>query len=120
VQRAEPRRQRAGGFALVKVPYNAARTIAEEEFNRFYMRAVCRLALEEGVHDVEVYRARASRHPRPESEELIGKRLNAQALLDDLRERTGTDTLLRVPPGPNSGLSVRLPQAQAENLQVTR
>jgi hypothetical protein len=110
VQRAEPRRKRQGGFTLVKVPYTAARTIATEEFIRFYMRAVCRLALEEGLPEVVVYRARQARQPRPESEEMIGKRLSAQALLDDLRARTGAAPLLGVPPGPGSGLSVRLPE----------
>lgn len=110
MHRTEPRRKRSGGFALVKVPYTAARTIAREEFNRFYIRAVCRLALEEGIPEVLVYRARPARQPRPESEELIGKRLDAQALLDDLRAHTGMETALRLPPGPGSGLSVRLPE----------
>jgi hypothetical protein len=110
VQRADPRRKRAGGFTLVKVPFTAARTIAEEEFNRFYIRAVCRLAQEEGIPEVEVYRARPSRRPRPESEAMIGKRLSARDLLEDLRQRTGMDTVLRLPPAPNSGLSVRLPE----------
>jgi hypothetical protein len=110
VRPAEPRRRRQGGFALVKVPYTAARTIAQEEFNRFYIRAVCRLALDEGIPEVVVYRARAARQPRPESQEMIGRRLNAQALLDDLRAHTGMETLLRLPPGPGSGLSVRLPE----------
>jgi hypothetical protein len=115
VHPAEPRRRRQGGFALVKVPYTAARTIAQEEFNRYYIRAVCRLALEEGIPEVVVYRARRSRQPRPESEEMIGRRLSAQTLLDDLRGHTGMETLLRLPPGPGSGLSVRLPEpAEAE------
>jgi hypothetical protein len=112
VHRAEPRRQRKGsGFTLVQVPYTAARTIAREEFNRFYIRAVCRLALEEGISEVVVYRARQARQPRPESERMIGRRLDAQRLLDDLRAHTGMETLLRLPPGPGSGLSVRLPEA---------
>jgi hypothetical protein len=110
VQPAEPRRRRQGGFSLVKVPYTAARTIAREEFNRYYIRAVCRLALEEGVPEVVAYRARRARQPRPESEAMVGRRLNAQELLDDLRANTGGGTALGLPPGPGSGLSVRLPE----------
>jgi hypothetical protein len=116
---AEARRKRAGaGFTLAKVPCTAARTMAEEEFNRYYIRALCRLALEDGIPEVEVYRARASRRPRPESEAMIGKRLSAQGLLNDLRGRTGMDTALRLPPGPNSGLSVRLPEPAHEEISV--
>jgi hypothetical protein len=39
---------------------------------------------------------------------MIGRRLNAQALLGDLRKHVGVDTALGLPPGPNSGLSGRL------------
>jgi hypothetical protein len=59
-----PRRRRQGGFTLVTVPANAARTIAAEEFNRYYIRAVCRLALKWGISHLEVYRARAARNLR--------------------------------------------------------
>jgi hypothetical protein len=108
----EYRRKRTGGFSIVRVPVTAARIIAEEEINRFYVRAVCRLALEDGVGRVVVYRAREARQPRPESEEMIGKSLDARQLLDDLRRHAGTDPVLRMPPGPGSGLSVRLPAAE--------
>ena len=92
----------------VKVPSNAPQRLAEGEFNRFYIRGLCLRAIEEGIGQVVVYRARASSSPRQESEELIGSSLDAEALLNDLRENMGIDTAFGLPPGPNSGLSARL------------
>lgn len=95
-----------------RVPYTAADTLAESEFNHYYCRAVCRRSLDAGDGLVEVYRAKQVRDPRPHSEERIGTRIDAQRLLDDLRAHPGgIDTALGVPAGPNSGLSVRLPKA---------
>lgn len=90
-----------------KVPINAAETLAEGEFVRFYMRAVCIQALNVGTK-VCVYRAKSVRNPRAESEAKIGKVVDPTELLDDLRRNIGIDTSLGLPPGPNSGLCVRL------------
>jgi hypothetical protein len=92
-----------------RVPVNAPETLAEGEFNRFYARGLCRRAIEEGIEDVIVYRAKAVTSPRPESEAKIGTAVNAALLLEDLRVSTGVEPALGIPPGPNSGLSVRLP-----------
>lgn len=105
----ETRQLKDGRISVAKVPVTAPETFAEGEFNRFYLRAICRAAIEDGIGEVEVYRARHSEHPRPESETLVGKALPAATLLHDLRENTGVDTCLGLPPGPNSGLSARLP-----------
>lgn len=105
----ETRRTPSGGTTTAKVPATAAETLAEGEFNRYYIRGLCRRALEEGLGMVEVYRAKQVSRPRPESERLIGQQVDPQALLDDLRTNIGTDTALGLPAGPNSGLSVRLP-----------
>ena len=48
-------------------------------------------------------------NPRPESEAKIGKTIAPQSLLDDLRKNIGVEPALGLPPGPNSGLSVKLP-----------
>ncbi len=93
-----------------RVPHDAAQTLAEGEFNRFYLRGLCRSVLAFGGTEVEVYRARYSGSPRSESEAMIGMRLDAAELLADLREHPGVDTALRLPPGPNSGLSARHPR----------
>lgn len=91
-----------------KVPSNAAEMLAEGEFNRFYCRGVCLDVLTRDPEaEVEVYRAKPVSSPRPESQRVIGTRVKASALLDDLRVHQGVDTALGVPAGPNSGLSVK-------------
>jgi hypothetical protein len=109
---ATEQRRTKNGVTMVKVPYTAAETLAEGEFNRFYCRGLCRAVLEsDPVAELEVYRAKAVANPRPESERLIGKKVKAAALLADLRTSIGVDTALGIPAGPNSGLSVRIPKA---------
>lgn len=104
----EPRRTKTGGQTTAKLPQMAARMLAEHDFNLYYMRAVALRAIEEQRQVLEVYRARLSLEPRPESAELEGARLPAREVLDWLRGETrGAPTTL--PLGrPNSGLSVRL------------
>lgn len=101
-----------GGMARVRrVGANAADVLAVGEFNRFYCRAVCLVALEtDPAAEVEVCRLRLAVNPRPESEAKVGTRVSAAGLLTDLRWNVGLDTALGVPSGPASGLSVRLPR----------
>jgi hypothetical protein len=94
----------------VKVPYTAAQTLSEGEFNRYYIRALCLRALKE-ERELEVYRAKEVSDPRPESQRMIGLILDtkrAETLLNDLRINVGVDTALGLPNGPNSGLSVKI------------
>jgi len=107
----EERRKPTGGTTIAQVPVTAPETLAEGEFNRFYVRGLCRRAVALGNDSVFVYRAKPVVNPRPESTALIGKSLPAKQLLEDLRISTGTDTVLGLPPGPNSGLSVKLAEA---------
>ena len=104
----EPRRTRSGGQTAVKVPEMAARMLTEGDFNRYYMRGVALRAIEEGRQVVEVYRARLSLEPRPESAQLEGNRLQARDVLDYLRGQRSTDAAVTPLGRPNSGLSVRL------------
>jgi len=92
-----------------QVPVNAPETMAEGEFNRFYARGLCLRAAEEGIEEVVVYRAKDVANPRSQSEALIGTAVSAARLLEDLRVSVGIEPGLGIPPGPNSGLSVRLP-----------
>lgn len=105
----EQRHTRNGDLIEVKVPFTAADTLAEGEFNRYYVRGVCRRALEEGKNDVVIYRAKQPSRPRPQSEAILGRRVGARELLTDLRLHHGETPQLGIPPGPNSGLSVKLP-----------
>jgi hypothetical protein len=106
----KPRKLKSGAFS--KPPAmrsNAHEMLAEGEFNRFYIRAVCLRALEDGVPGVIVYRAKAVENPRAESEQKIGQHVSPEPCTGVLRTHPGVDTALGLPPGPNSGLSVKLP-----------
>jgi hypothetical protein len=103
-------RTRKGVPYSVQVPYTAAETLAEGEFNRFYARGVCVRSINENLHDVEVYRGKPVQNPRFESESKLGQIIPATALLNDLRTSQGIEPALGIPPGPNSGLTIRLPR----------
>ncbi len=105
----EQRKKPSGGFTLADVPYTAADTLAEGEFNRFYIRGLCLRALEENIPTLIIYRAKSVTHARSESERKIGTSVFPQSLLDDLRSHIGLDTALGLPQGPNSGLSLFIP-----------
>lgn len=106
----KPRKLATGGYSKPPVMRNNAHEmLAEGEFNRFYIRAVCLRAMEDGIAGVTVYRAKDVQHPRSESERKIGQTVAVEELLHDLRSSSGVDTALGLPPGPNSGLSVHLP-----------
>ncbi|MEQ8791759.1 MAG: hypothetical protein RIC55_36185 [Pirellulaceae bacterium] len=92
-----------------RVPVTAAETLAEGEFNRFYIRGLCRYALSTGVEELVVYRAKRVTNPRPGSAARIGTAMCPQAVLDDLRRTDFVETALGMPQGPNSGLSLQLP-----------
>ncbi len=97
------------GNSLVDVARNAPEQLAEGEFNRFYIRAICRRAIDAELDEVIVYRAKAATEPRPASEARIGAAIDPHRLLKDLRSNPGVETALGVPGGPNSGMSVHLP-----------
>ncbi|WP_114192497.1 hypothetical protein [Edaphovirga cremea] len=101
------RKKPTGGTTQAKVPVTAAATLAEGEFNRLYARGLCARVIEEGGQTVEVYRARASVNPRPESQAIIGKNFIARDIIHDLRTHPGVDSALGVPQGPNSGISIK-------------
>jgi hypothetical protein len=106
-QRRKPKG--APGFVTYTVPPTAPDTMAEGEFNRFYVRALCRRAIEDKIPGLIVYRAKSVAVPRPGSEEKIGTQIDPSAVLADLRESPGVEPALGLPPGPNSGLSAKLP-----------
>jgi len=106
----KPRPLKSGGFSKPpEMRKNAHEMLAEGEFNRFYIRGLCLRAIEDGIPELIVYRAKAVENPRPMSQQKIGQRILAEALLRDLRINPGVETALGLPPGPNSGLSAQLP-----------
>jgi hypothetical protein len=109
LKESRPRRTPSGGLTVADVPWDAADTLAEGEFNRLYIRALCLRAIEDNIPELIAYRAKPVTDPRPESEAIVGQAFQPPALLDDLRTHQGRTPALGMPPGPNSGLSVRLP-----------
>jgi hypothetical protein len=105
---SESRRTRSGGTTTAKVPLMATRLLAEGDFNRYYMRGVALRAIEEGRQSLEVYRARLSMEPRPESAQLEGQRVPPAAVLDHLRGSLNADPRVASLGRTNSGLSVRM------------
>ena len=100
----ETRAKPKGGYTVAHVPETAAETLAEGQFNRFYIAAICRRATEDGQSSVRVYRAKQTDNPRQESRALEGTMRNASALLGEVRSKDQSlkCDLLK----PNSGLSV--------------
>jgi hypothetical protein len=110
ILRTLPRRNPKGGYSITATPENAAQVLAESEFNRYYIRALARRAIEDGIPELVIYRAKPVSNPRPESEARVETTLPPTDLLEDLRAHPGDEPpALGVPSGPNSGLSVRLP-----------
>jgi hypothetical protein len=96
------------GISMVRasVPHTAPETLSQSQFNMYYIRALCIRATEEG-REMQVYRARTSENPRPESERMIGSHLDPERVLRALRDTKGVNPPIGIPM-PNSGLSVRL------------
>lgn len=97
---------RRGGKEYRKaVPFDAAQTLAEGQFVRYYLRAVSRRALDDG-HALEVIRLKEVWQPRSISVQLLSTLVDPGQLLESLRQNQGIDPFLGIPPGPNSGLGV--------------
>ncbi|MGN6549992.1 MAG: hypothetical protein ACTHJ3_08895 [Pararhizobium sp.] len=93
----------------INIP-SSALMLAEGEFNRFYLRGVCRRAADEGRETLTIYRGKAVSNPRPESEAKIGTQVSATDLLAALRSAdfVSIDAAFAIPSGPNSGLTAWL------------
>ena len=98
---SEARAKPTGGYTIAHVPATAAETLADGEFNRYYMCAVCRKALAASGDRVVVYRAKWGATARPESDALVGTTRDPRELLEELRTTVGHELTK-----PNSGLSV--------------
>jgi hypothetical protein len=97
INKTAQRRKPKGGYTTYTVPYTASDTMAEGEFNRFYVRGLCRYAIANGIAKLEVYRAKAVAEPRPESEAKLGTLVDPTIILDDLRKSAGVEPTLGIP-----------------------
>lgn len=102
----EESRTPSGGYTVKHVPHTAAETMAEGQFNRFYILGLCHRALAEGVDEVIIYRAKDVSQPRSESERIVGETRDPKELIEQLWtvESSFRSELVK----PNSGLSVHL------------
>ncbi|MCK9582618.1 MAG: hypothetical protein M0Q46_03210 [Endomicrobiales bacterium] len=100
----EDRAKPKGGYTTAHIPNIACETLADGQFNRFYMAAICRRTLEDKRNTVTIYRAKQRGEPRPESRQLEGEARDAATLLNELRTISTSFRcdLLK----PNSGLSI--------------
>lgn len=106
IQKRKPK----GGYAWAAVPYNANEVLAESEFNRYFCRGLSRHAVDAGIPRLEVYRAKQVAQPRPESVQKIGLLVDPGTILIDLRSSLGVEPALGIPPGPGSGITLRIPK----------
>jgi hypothetical protein len=97
----------SGGYTLRHVPHTAAETMAEGQFNRFYILGLCKRARAEGITHLEIYRAKEPSKPRPKSQALIGTLLSIDEIESQLKVKEASLNSQLVQ--PNSGLCVKLP-----------
>jgi len=90
-----------------RVPNNAHTLYAQGEFNRYYIRAICRYLLANPMSKGRIYRARESSKPRPESQAKLGKIIDPQSVLTNLRDRIGAPVGFGLP-DINSGLCIEI------------
>ena len=97
----------SGGYTIKHIPSNAAETLSEGQFNRFYILGLCKVATENNIKELIVYRAKESQHPRPESGLLIGTAIAVTDIESQLKATQASFKSKLVQ--PNSGISMRLP-----------
>jgi hypothetical protein len=100
-----------GHAVTTAMPADAAQIIAEDEFNRFYMRGLCAWVIENGLGHVEIYRARPVANPTPRARAKIGSRVSPASLLAELRAHPGVESALGVERATHCGLSIKMPRS---------
>lgn len=97
----------SGGYTVKHIPHTAAETMAEGQFNRFYIIGLCKRAKAENISDLEIYRAKKSNAPRSQSEALIGTKITTDEVEAQLLKTSDSfkSSLVK----PNSGISMKLP-----------
>jgi len=88
------------GYFKQGTPRNAAQIFSWDEFNKYYMRALCLLAQILQECDLLVVRGRHSTNPKPESDRLVGTTKGPLRFLTALRQIPKVN-----PFGANSGLT---------------
>ncbi|HXS35321.1 MAG TPA: hypothetical protein VN721_01360 [Flavipsychrobacter sp.] len=92
-----------------RVDAREARNFSQNEFNKYYIRALCVKAIELNKQKLEVYRAVPAKGKSPKVDLMIGSLLEPDKLLKDLRQNTGV--LPAMLPGLSAGLSIKFQPA---------
>lgn len=87
-------------------PRNSVQTFAWDEFNKYYMRALCRWSQEHQGYEIVVVRGRRSGAHRNSSDAQINRTREAASLLQQLRRKPAIN-----PFGANSGLTLAIRKA---------
>src|SRR6185437_13220168 len=101
------------GFWLPGAPKNSIETFAWDEFNKYYMRALCRIAQDSPQHALIVLRARQSRSHRGSSDARINQPRSPATSLQQLRVQPAIN-----PFGANSGLTLTLHKIANDSRQA--
>lgn len=103
----EGSRTPSGNYTIKHVPHNASATLADGQFNRFYILGLCKRARTQGDTHLVVYRAKQTVDPRPESQSLLGTHFSIEDIESQLKDKNASFKSQLVK--PNSGISVKLP-----------
>ncbi|MBW1650302.1 MAG: hypothetical protein JRJ44_06435 [Deltaproteobacteria bacterium] len=87
-----------GGYTIKHVLVTAAATVAEGQFNRFYMLGLCKRARYEGIPELEIYRAKQRSESISESQFLIGTMLAIDKIEFQLKKNENSFTSKLVKP----------------------
>jgi len=96
-----------GEYTKDFVPHTTTETIAEREFNRYYMLGLCLRAFNDEIEELIVYRAKQGSSPGSSSRRLIGQKLDPDEVFDLLRPVCSS--LQSELTKPNSGISLFIP-----------
>jgi hypothetical protein len=101
--------QRSAQGAACDALMAAAALLAEREFHRFYLRGLCRRAMEQGIQRLVIYRAKPEEPVRAHGATMIGVLITASSLHEDLSASFRTLPPHGLPQCRDPGLSVRFP-----------
>jgi hypothetical protein len=91
------------GIFRPNTPRRSAQSFIWDEFNKFYMRALCLWVIMHPGHEVVVVRGRVSEHHRGSSDAQLGRKEDPKKFLEVLRETPEIN-----PFGANSGLTLTI------------
>jgi hypothetical protein len=113
-------------LAPEELPVYEPDVLAEGEFNRYYVRGMCRRALDEGIEELRivkltkgpyasfVYKSGDLPQDEREREVDVADKVDPQWLLEKLRQDPEGEMDLGIPGEPGSGLTVEAPEWRKE------